>query len=129
MVEETEKPEQQAIPPTEAEEPNSDVTEESEALSAAKRQAAKTDAHEAKKGRLIVAGIVATVIVSFLALAVAGVVQLTSRWMVVCPTDLPVNEPAPILWKAAVSRDVAAQPLGGPEKILEQAQFKQKPKE
>jgi hypothetical protein len=126
MVDEKEQPREEAIPPTKAEEQPLEEAVEPEVRLEAKEQAAATHVREEKKGRLMAAAFVATVIVSFLALAVAGIVQLTSRWLITCPTDLPVNDPAPVLWKAAVSGDVTVQSLGVPEKILEQARFKQK---
>jgi len=52
------------------------------------------------RGRMIRAGLIATVILSGIAVLVAGIFQLTSRWLIPCPTDLPVNDPAPILWNA-----------------------------
>lgn len=77
-----------------------------------------------KRGRMVVAALVATVGVSLIALLVAAIFQLTSRWLVVCPTDLPVNDPAPILWKAMVTENVSPHQLGVPGEILKEAGFK-----
>jgi len=83
------------------------------------------DRRSEKRGRLMVAGLIATATVSIVALGVAGIVQLTSRWLTTCPTDLPVNDPAPILWQAVTSDHVKDQPLGVPEKLAGEARFKQ----
>jgi hypothetical protein len=77
-----------------------------------------------KRGRMIAAGVAATVILSLIAILVAAIFQVTSKWLVVCPTDLPVNDPAPILWKTMVSESVTPFGLGVPEDILKEAGFK-----
>jgi len=66
------------------------------------------------------------VIISVITLLVAAIFQLTSRWVIVCPSDLPVNDPAPILWKGMVSESVPPQPLGVPEKLTGEAGYKQR---
>lgn len=78
-----------------------------------------------RRGRLVVAGLIATATVSIVALGVAGIVQLTSRWLTTCPTDLPVNDPAPILWKSVTADQIKPTPLGVPEKVAGEARFKQ----
>ena len=85
----------------------------------------KDNALAEKRGRVVVAGAVSVVIISVIALLVAAIFQLTSRWLVVCPSDLPVNDPAPILWKSMVSESVQPQPLGVPEKLTGEAGYKQ----
>jgi len=77
-----------------------------------------------KRGRLVTAGLVAAAILSAIAVLVAAVFQLTSRWLIVCPTDLPVNDPAPILWKEMISEKGNQASLGIPEKISQQVKFK-----
>jgi hypothetical protein len=77
-----------------------------------------------KRGRMMTAGLVATVVVSLVALLVAAIFQLTSRWLVTCPTDLPVNDPAPKLWQTMVSESATPFRLGVPEDILKEARFK-----
>jgi len=77
-----------------------------------------------KRGRMIVGGLVATVVVSLIALLVAAIFQVTSRWLITCPTDLPVNDPAPILWKAMVSESATPGRLGVPGDMLKDAGFK-----
>jgi len=82
------------------------------------------DSPAEKRGRMVVAGLVATVVVSFIALLVAAIFQVTSRWLITCPTDLPVNDPAPILWKAMVSESATPFRLGVPGDMLKDAGFK-----
>ncbi|MBI5568664.1 MAG: hypothetical protein HY914_01830 [Desulfomonile tiedjei] len=65
-----------------------------------------------KRGRMIMAGLVAAVILSLIAVVVAGIFQITSRWLITCPTELPVNDPAPILWQQLVAGNTSPQPLG-----------------
>ena len=72
-----------------------------------------------KRGRLISAAVIATIILSFIAVSVFGIFQLTTRMMVVCPRDLPVNDPAPILWQDIVSDQVREARLGVPDKITD----------
>jgi hypothetical protein len=76
------------------------------------------------QGRLIVSGIVAAVIVSAIAIAVAGVFQLTSKWFFACPKDMTVNGPAPALWEDTLSQQLTPRTLGVPEKLLEVTKFK-----
>ncbi len=53
----------------------------------------------AKRGRMVATGLVTAVILTFIAVIVAGIFQITSRLLIPCPVDLPVNDPAPILWR------------------------------
>jgi hypothetical protein len=78
----------------------------------------------AKRGRMMTAGIVATIILAAVAILVAGIFQLTSRWTMVCPRDLPVNDPAPILWQTVVAEKSKSASLGVPEKVLSEAAFR-----
>ena len=126
MADEREQPLEEAIPPAEEEKHSSEPAGEQEAPEEKKEQPDEVHVPPEKKGRLIAAGLIATVTVSFLALAVAGLVQINSRWLIVCPADPPVNDPAPLLWKAAVSGDTQVPSLGVSEDILEQSRFKQK---
>ncbi|MFZ5865387.1 MAG: hypothetical protein ACOYXY_05875 [Thermodesulfobacteriota bacterium] len=89
-------------------------------------QPIKENALAEKRGRMVVAGAVSVVIISVIALLVAAIFQLTSQWLMVCPSDLPVNDPAPILWKGMVSESVSPQPLGVPEKLTGEAGYKQR---
>jgi len=125
MSDEKEKPREEATPPTVDEAQRTDDAGGSEIPPAVEEPEAPTHGLSEKRGRLVAAGMVATVVVALVALAVAGIVQLTSKWLVVCPTDLPVNDPAPILWKTVVTDDVKAQSLGVPGKLMAEARFKQ----
>ncbi|MDQ7781327.1 MAG: hypothetical protein RDU20_00515 [Desulfomonilaceae bacterium] len=82
-----------------------------------------------KRGRMVAAGVIASVILAVIAVAVAGIFQLTSGWLIKCPSDLPVNDPAPVLWKSLVSDDVASASLGVPKELMEQARWKGSPGE
>ncbi len=77
-----------------------------------------------KRGRMITAGLVTVVVVSLIAVVVAGIFQFSSKWLRACPTDLPVNDPSPKLWQEVVSQKIANQSLGVPEAIKAEAQFK-----
>ncbi len=77
-----------------------------------------------KRGRMITAGLVTAVIVSLIAVFVAGTFQFGLRWLRPCPTDLPVNDPSPKLWEEMVSQKVTIQSLGLPEKVRAETQFK-----
>jgi hypothetical protein len=73
---------------------------------------------------MITGGLVTAVIVSLIAVLVAGIFQFSSKWLRPCPTDLPVNDPSPKLWQEVVSQKIANQSLGVPETIKAEAQFK-----
>ncbi len=77
-----------------------------------------------KRGRMVAAGLIAAVILCVIAVVVAGVFQLTVRLMTVCPTDLPVNEPAKVLWKETVSEKSSSKTLGVSESLLAETRFK-----
>jgi hypothetical protein len=78
-----------------------------------------------KRGRMITAGLVTAVVVSLIAVLVAGMFQFGLLWLKPCPTDLPVNDPSPKLWQEMVSQNVTIQGLGVPESVRAEAQFKQ----
>lgn len=78
-----------------------------------------------KRGRMITAGVVTAVLVSLIAVFVAGMFQFSLWWLKPCPTDLPVNDPSPKLWQEMVSQNVTIQGLGVPESARAEAQFKQ----
>jgi hypothetical protein len=77
-----------------------------------------------KRGRMITAGLVTAVIVSLIAVLVAGLFQFSLWWLKPCPTDLPVNDPSPKLWQEMVSQKVTIQNLGVPETVRAEVQFK-----
>ncbi|MDD3472548.1 MAG: hypothetical protein PHS86_07180 [Syntrophaceae bacterium] len=70
-----------------------------------------------KRSRLISAALVATIILSFISVLVFGIFQITSKMLVVCPQDLPVNDPAPILWQDVVAEQTKSAKLGVPDKL------------
>lgn len=72
-----------------------------------------------KRGRLITAAMIATIIMSVIAVLVVGIFQITNKMLVVCPQDLPINDPAPILWHDIVSDQVKVARLGVPEKVTD----------
>ncbi len=77
-----------------------------------------------KRGRMIVAGMLAAIILSVVAVVVAGVFQLTAKGMVLCPKELSVNDPARVLWQEVVSQQGVSRPLGVPETLLGQTRLK-----
>lgn len=80
-----------------------------------------------KRGRMVAAGLIASVILTVIAMAVTGIFQFTSGWLTKCPGDLPVNDPAPILWKDVAGKEVKSAPLGVPESLLKQVSWKGSP--
>jgi hypothetical protein len=77
-----------------------------------------------QRGRMVGAAMVVAVVVALIAVLVAGIFRLTSSWLVVCPGDVPVNDPAPVLWQKMEAASIEGQPLGVPEKVLGVAGFK-----
>lgn len=77
-----------------------------------------------KRARLVSAGLIAAVVLSLIAVAVAGIFQLTLKWMIVCPTDLPVNDPAKVLWQEVVSEKDISKPLGVSGPLVAETKFK-----
>ena len=80
-----------------------------------------------KRGRMVAAGVVAAVILAGIAVVVAGIFQYTSGWLIKCPSDLPVNDPAPILWKDVTTKRAESAPLGVPTSIAKNAAWKGSP--
>ncbi len=81
----------------------------------------------AKRGRMVATGLVTAVILTVIAVIVAGIFQITSRLFIPCPTDLPVNDPAPILWQNIVSPQATPQSLGISDKIADEVKLKATP--
>ena len=77
-----------------------------------------------KRGRMITGGLVTAVVVTLVVVSVAGIFQLSSKWLRPCPAELPVNDPSPKLWQEMVSQKVTIQGLGVPETVRAEAQFK-----
>lgn len=77
-----------------------------------------------KRGRMVAAGLIATVILSVIALGVSALFQLSSRWGAACPSDLPVNDPAPLLWKDLSTGPDRSAPLGVSKNLMKEASWK-----
>jgi hypothetical protein len=77
-----------------------------------------------KRGRMVAAGLIATVILSVIALGVSALFQLSSRWGAACPSDLPVNDPAPLLWKDLATGPDKSAPLGVSKNLMKEASWK-----
>lgn len=78
-----------------------------------------------KRGRMVAAGLIAAVILSAIAVVVTALFQFSSRWLLPCPSDLPVNDPAPILWKNLTSTQDGSAPLGVAENLVKQTRWKE----
>lgn len=65
-----------------------------------------------KRGRMIAAGMLTAVILAVIAVVVAGIFQLTSGWLKVCPKDLPVNDPAKVLSSELTMEKAEPRPRG-----------------
>ena len=113
-----EGPETEPVDAPSAEEPEESTIE-------AEKPAIDSNGLASKRGRMVATGLVTAVILSIIAVIVAGIFQITSRLLVQCPTDLPVNDPAPILWNDITSQQVKAQPLGISEKIAGEVKLKE----
>ncbi len=62
-----------------------------------------------------------------IAVIVAGIFHFTSEWGNVCPTDAPVNDPAPILWKNMVEKTEGKAALGVPKSVEGSVYIKDEP--
>ncbi len=72
-----------------------------------------------KRSRLISASIIAIIIISVISVSVFGIFQLTSKLLVVCPFEVPINDPAPVLWQDIISEQTKSAKLGVPEKMAD----------
>jgi hypothetical protein len=115
-----EGPETEPVDAPSAEEPKESMVE-------VEKPGADPNGLASKRGRMVATGLVTAVILSIIAVIVAGIFQITSRLLVQCPTDLPVNDPAPILWNDITSPQVKARPLGISEKIAGETKLKEAP--
>jgi hypothetical protein len=77
-----------------------------------------------KRARIMIAGILTAVLLSVVAVTVAGIFGLTTRWMKVCPTDLPVNDPARQLAQQLVAEKVGSHSLGVSGNLAEETRLK-----
>ncbi len=105
------------------EEPAAD--EPTEPTAEEEKPAVQVEELAVRRGRMVATGLVTAVILALIAVIVAGIFQVTSKLMTPCPTDLPVNDPAPILWKSMTSQQVTAQPLGISEKFSGEVKLKE----
>jgi hypothetical protein len=78
-----------------------------------------------KRTRLVTAGLATAVILSVIAVLVAGVFQLTSIWLFASQEQHSANGPTPLLWNQLVSERVQAQPLGVPRDVAVQVGLKE----
>jgi hypothetical protein len=85
---------------------------------------AGTDACAEPPCRMILTGVTTAAILSIIAVLVAGIFHLSSKWLTTCPHDLPINDPAPILWNQMTSARGPTAPLGVPAAVVAQARFK-----
>jgi len=87
----------------------------------------KTNNHinaQAKRGRMITASLVVTIVLTCIAVTVVGVFELTGRFLRVCPKELPVNDPAPILWNDMTSEKSVQATLGVSQRLKEETALK-----
>ncbi len=82
-----------------------------------------------KRGRMIASAMLAAVVLSLIALVVAGIFNWTAAYLTICPKDLSVNDPAPVLWMELEAKSTKAQPLGVPKNLISTASFKTLPGE
>jgi hypothetical protein len=108
-------------------EPAPEVPEKPAVQTAAEEGSEYVNNLKEKRGRMVVTGLLITVILSVVVLVVVGIFQLTSWWSRVCPTDPPVNVRAPELWNELVSEKVSSKPLGVPEKLVAETAMKPNP--
>ena len=110
----------------EATKPEDDVIAEEQTESQASK-ADDSDTHNdvnSKRGKMITSTLVTTIIITFVAIAVAGVFQLTGWFLRVCPQELPVNDPSPILWKDVTCEKPVNATLGVPDKLKQETALK-----
>ena len=81
----------------------------------------------ARRGRLVASGIIVAAVGTVIAVGVAAIFQITSMWLVKCPKDVPINDPARVLWSDVLSDHVKKAPLGVPEKLAKETSLKSIP--
>ena len=77
-----------------------------------------------RRGRMITSALIVSIIIVFIAVAVAGVFQLTGHFLQTCPKELPVNDPSPVLWSDITSQKPASAILGVSEKLRQETALK-----
>lgn len=70
-----------------------------------------------KRSRLISASLMTVMIVSLVSVFVFGIFHVTGRLWKVCPAEIPINDPAPVLWQDIISEQIKSAKLGVPDKI------------
>ncbi len=126
MVEEQNDKEKTTEVPETAETSELTSEKEPEAPVAEKEEAPPpTNALAQKRGRMVMAGVLIAVISSIVVVLVAGIFQLTSKVFVICPQDLPINDPARILWQKLDSEKVGDQALGVTGNLADVTKLKQ----
>ncbi len=78
----------------------------------------------AKRGRMIGAGVIATLTLALIAILVYGVFHVTAGWFIKCPSDVAVNDPAPRLWERLDSEKTEPAGLGVPEQMQQTVALK-----
>ena len=105
-----------------------DTQQETASAAEAKDAVPKNNNHLAeKRGRMIASAVLAAVVLSVIAVVVAGIFHWTAGYLMVCPKDLDVNDPAPALWEKMEAKSLKTQPLGVPKNLLTMAGFKGAP--
>jgi hypothetical protein len=113
--------EPQETPSPVAQQPNLSQADDGEAPD----ETLETNNHLAeKRGRMVAAGAITAVVLSLIAVIVAGVFQLTGTCLLRSCKDLPVNDPAPILWQDLTATKDTAGALGVPETLTSQTSLK-----
>lgn len=77
-----------------------------------------------KRGRIMVAGALTAVLLSAVAVIVAGIFGITSHWLKTCPLDVPVNDPARELSQQLTAEKIASQSRGVSGRIAEETRLK-----
>ncbi len=96
-------------------------------IAGAEEEKTAVDSPEERRGRLVVGGLFAATVLALVAVLVAGIFQLTARWLTECPRELPVNDPSPVLWSEMITDKEVSQPLGIQDKLSEITRFKTTP--
>lgn len=77
-----------------------------------------------RRGRMITSALIVSIIIAFIAVAVAGIFQLTGYFLQTCPRELPVNDPSPLLWSDVTSQKPTSAILGVSEKLRQETALK-----
>ena len=77
-----------------------------------------------KRGRMVAAGVIAAVILSGIAVLVAGIMEISGRGSAKGPQELSVNDPAPILWDVLTTDKGGTGTLGVPGNLTAETALK-----